>query len=77
VIIQFLLSITLSRVHHVSIGGDSSSGVDHSAMISGGRGRGRGRGCDHGQDSGGGYGRGDKDLRHCAHCDRNNHTSDK
>ena len=30
-----------------------------------------------GHDSEGGCGRGEKDSRHCAHCCRNNHTSDK
>jgi len=43
------------------MGGDSSSGVENSAIVTGGHGRGggRGRGCDH--DSGGGRGHEDKD----------------
>ena len=53
--IQFLLSTTLSRVCRVSTGGDSSSGSSgNSSMIVGGRGR----------DSGGGRGREDKSSHH-------------
>ena len=50
--IEFFLSATLSRIHHVSMGGDSSpsvsSNVESSTMVDGycGRGGGRGRGHD-------------------------------
>ena len=51
-VIQFLLSTTLSRVRRVSMAGDSgfgvSSGVENSAMVAGGRGR--GGGCGRGLD---------------------------
>jgi len=74
-------STTLSRVRCVSMRGDSSSGVsfsvEKSAMVVGGRGRGGGRGCGRGHDSRGGHGHENMGPRHCAHCSRNNHTSDK
>jgi len=84
------LTVTFSRVMHVSTGADvsSASSIDQSAMYIG-RGGGRGRGRE--RDFGGGrgsFGAGhnvfigrlhasDKGPRHCTHCGRNNHISEK
>ena len=80
--IQFLLSITQSRVRRVSLGGDSSSGVssgvvENFTIIVGGCRRDGGLGRSHGRDSRRERERGDKSPRHCAHYGGNNHTSHK
>ena len=46
-------------------------------MVVGGCGRGGGCGRSHGHDSEGACGWRDQGPRHCAHCGRNNQTSDK
>jgi len=82
------LTATFSRIMHVSTEADvtTAPSIEHSAMASG---RGRGRGREHdfigGRDLFGGHrgsygGRqtvGDKGLRQCKHCGRNNHISEK
>ena len=68
-LIQFLLSATLSRVHCIFIGADYSpsvsSGVESSLMVAGGRGR--------GHDSRRGRGRRDNGPCHCIRYRRNIH----
>ena len=72
VVIQFLLSCTLSRVHRVFIGGDSSPSVsfsvESSVMVAGCHDRGGGRSPGRSRNSGGGRGRGDKGPRHYIYC---------
>jgi len=82
------LTATFSRVMQVSTGANvsSASSMDLSAMYSG-RGRGRGRRCHFGGGRGSfDAGRNvpgrrlnasDKGSRHCTHCGRNNHISEK